>query len=327
MSAVLLEKVSRHLKSYWKTSKKLSVETKISSLFLFCDMLFCHFAFGSDDAEYLEYKFYEKSCFARGKFLTKRKYGRLLNILSGGKKKEDLLDKRAMLSRLRPYIKRYVALSDEMELDEIVRKVRELGGAILKPIGGLCGIGIEKIGSSDGDIEHLRERAKNEVLIVEEVIKNHPAVAKLNPPSLNTFRVITTRDRQGELKIMQVVLRMGVSDSCVDNLHNGGIAASVDYVLGIIDGPAFDVNLNKYPVHPTSGEVLLGYKLPAVDTLSEYIKSLADKIPDVRHVGWDVAYTEKYGWDLVEANFFWPGLGVLQICDGKGKYEALRSIV
>ena len=290
-------------------------------------MLFCHFAFGSDDAEYLEYKFYEKSCFARGKFLTKRKYGRLLNILSGGKKKEDLLDKRAMLSRLRPYIKRYVAFSDEFGFDEIVKKIRELGCVIIKPMGGLCGRGIEKISSSDKDIEHLRERAKNEVLIVEEIIRNHPTVAQLNPPTLNTLRVITTRDARGNLKIMQIVLRMGVGDTCVDNLYNGGIAASVNQDLGIIDGPAFDIDLNKYLVPPTSGLVLLGYKLPAMDTLFEYIKSLADKIPDVRHVGWDVAYTEKYGWDLVEANFFWPGLGVLQICDGKGKYEALRSIV
>lgn len=52
---------------------------------------------------------------------------------------------------------------------------------------------------------------------------------------------------------------------------------------------------------PGTDLLMVGFKLPNYDILVRTVKEAAEKIPQVRYIGWDIAITEN-GVDFIEAN-------------------------
>ena len=168
----------------------------------------------------------------------------------------------------------------------------------------------------------LDDRRNGGEFMIEEVLKNHPNVARLNSLSLQTLRVETCIDAKGGFHLLNVLLMMGTTKTIVSNCHSGGIMCHVNIKTGKIDGEGWNPVGLSYSVHPSSNIPLIGFEVPFVMELEDYIRKVAYTMPNARYVGWDVAITPQ-GFELIEGNFC-PGQ-CTQTCDGIPKYNLLKS--
>ena len=187
----------------------------------------------------------------------------------------------------------------QVEIENFIKKHHVV---IAKPNNGEQGHGVIKIVSDDRTaINELLSQCKKEPFVVEECLINTPEIAEINSSSLNTIRCYTFIDKYGKPHIMEIMLRVGLSGSHVDNWGSGGVGYCFDVETGICSQYGLDKLNRPYTYHPGSNYLMIGFKLPEFDKLKEYIYSLVKLAPSARYVGWDIAITPK-GYDLVEMN-------------------------
>lgn len=176
---------------------------------------------------------------------------------------------------------------------------------IVKPTFGNYGNGVRVIDLAE---RTSKDGLENELLDVypegytaEELIVQSEALGAFHPSSVNTIRLTTARQSNGEIYIIhRPFIRLGQGGRCVDNGGNGGIIAAIDYETGIIKG-AIDERMNHYVIHPDSKKTILGYRIPQWKEAKDFVVELANVLPDLKYCGWDLALTDK-GWVMVEAN-------------------------
>lgn len=194
-----------------------------------------------------------------------------------------------------------------------------------KPVKGEGGDGIvmiEKISDTQVkcndkliDIFNVFEVLNNqEEYVVQEGIIQRSDIAKINPSSVNTLRVIT-QWRDGSVVIAVCVLRMGRGGKFVDNSHQGGLSVLVDKESGVLAGLAsMEVSEDKLDRHPDSGVLFHGYKIEDWTSTKSQILAMASKIPEVQELAWDIAI-EDSGALAIEINYGY-GIDHLQCCAG-----------
>ena len=142
---------------------------------------------------------------------------------------------------------------------------------------------------------------KTNDLLLEECITQHPSMS-FNNTSVNTIRVYSVLDRQGKAHILKAVLRAGVGDSVVDNFHSGGVIYPVNIEHGFIEASGVRrLDRKEVIIHPGTDIIMLGFKIPHWEQLIETVKMMAESLPQVRYIGWDMVITPE-GVDMIEAN-------------------------
>lgn len=71
--------------------------------------------------------------------------------------------------------------------------------------------------------------------VIQICVENPENLSKLNPSSVNTFRVISYRAPSGSVKIAPVFMRIGRNDSFLDNAHAGGIFVGIEHDGRLLD--------------------------------------------------------------------------------------------
>ena len=142
--------------------------------------------------------------------------------------------------------------------------------------------------------------------LIEETIIQHKELEKLNPYAVNSFRIVTLL-KDGKVYILDNALRINldkeVSIGCQDayvKLNENGTLAS----------PFVDDLANIITKHPLTGQNLTKIKIPYVKEAFEMVKEAALVVPQIRYIGWDVAFTKK-GPIIVEGNEY-PSYGLIQ---------------
>jgi hypothetical protein len=161
-------------------------------------------------------------------------------------------------------------------------------------------------------------------VIIEQVIVQHPEMARMNPFSVNTIRVITMLDHEGKVHIITTCVKFGGSAKCISNTLGGGYCCHVNTETGIIDGLGHDIHGNKVFHHPVSGVVIPGYQIPNWEGVYNYVCQLAMVMPEGRYIGWDVVILEN-GYDVTEGNLH-PGQD-FQACDGIGRWNQIKALI
>jgi len=140
--------------------------------------------------------------------------------------------------------------------------------------------------------------------LIQEKIKQHPALAVYHPNSLNTVRVYVYRSvKENSINIINTTFRMGLGNTLVDNITSGGIMAKVDEI-GNICGFALDPKRNrKYYQHPDTG-IAFNSQLPDWDKLRVLSIKTAQKVLYTRLVGLDACYDIDGNWRMIEINLF-----------------------
>ncbi len=137
--------------------------------------------------------------------------------------------------------------------------------------------------------------------VIEEMIEQHPVLARLNPTSVNTLRIWVVEGSSG-VDVAAAFLRVGRRGSQVDNTAAGGLACAVDLDSGVIR-EALDLTTarDEYRTHPDSATELVGVQIPYWPECKQLACNALRVLPGARFAGMDVAVTAN-GPTVVEYN-------------------------
>lgn len=192
--------------------------------------------------------------------------------------------------------------------DEALELCSNLSGAIIKPtLEGTWGQGVQLIRSENGFIPELNCSVKDlfkkygRSYIIQERFEQHDDIAKLNPTSLNTLRVMSWR-RGNEVIILYAVIRIGRMNQVIDNETAGGIKADIDLNTGKIKGVAF--GNPQEPLMPKTdvGTVLDGYQIPCFSKILDLVKEMHLRLPYFNLIGWDMTVDKQGNPGMIEWN-------------------------
>ena len=177
---------------------------------------------------------------------------------------------------------------------------------IAKPVGGQCGVGIEKhtvSDNSEAELRSLYDLLVSKDMLLEECLIAHDDI-NLGTTALSTFRIITMIDRKGTVHILKAKYRAGIGDSITDATDGLCVHYPISIKYGVIEGPGISINeLNSdyFFYHPGCNKLMVGMKIPMWDRVLEIVTKAALTIPQVRYVGWDVAITNN-SVEIIEGN-------------------------
>ena len=268
------------------------------------DILFCRFIYGTVTREYFSFNFEYLSHEARKTYLTRNNKYPYYRKFNNSDYTDYLNYKTETYRKFKEFYKRDVlCLYDDNDYSRFVDFIKTHNRFIYKPADDYGGHGVEIYDINEYEsIKDLFDLIiYNGPCVIEELIKQADPIASLHPDSVNTMRVVAFLSPSGETKIQWAFLRMGMGGSHTDNMSSGGLAVMVDEDTGIVYLPGRDWLGKDHLFHPDSGIKLVGFQIPEWEKLLDMVKKLSNVIPEIRLVGWDLAYTDK-GWIFVEGN-------------------------
>lgn len=193
---------------------------------------------------------------------------------------------------------------------------------------------IEKVGKNiiinNGNMsldEFLKEVNTEREFIMQERIVQHPDLAKFNPGTTNTVRIVTTKFNKNA-HVFAATLRIGSNKNAyLDNAHQGGTFVGVDDETGKLKEwgyYAFADGKTREKFHPVSNIVYLNQQIPYWKETLDLVKKLHTYCDYYTSIGWDVVITEN-GPKIIELNTYWAN-DIIQGPHGglKQKWEELR---
>lgn len=216
----------------------------------------------------------------------------------------------------------FVALEKGFERKAIPERLRELGKIAYKINYGGSGSGFRLLEYERGGYFINREPASLQEIealldadnyLLEAYCVQGRFENELFPDSVNTLRISTAENKNGDIEVMFALQRMGrVPKSCVDNANAGGILAKIDLDTGRMDvgwvyaGGSFykeDGSEARYAIHPITGCPIEGRIIPNWNRLKEQILRLHGQLRflGIPQIAWDVALTDD-GFKIIEAN-------------------------
>jgi hypothetical protein len=146
---------------------------------------------------------------------------------------------------------------------------------------------------------------------VQQCIKQHTKMASFNESSVNTVRVYTYFNSNGEYEILRTVQRFGGKGSVVDNASAGG-----GYCLirsdGIVDRNIFrSLSMGKSQLE--SG---VTKEIPSYDKICCATLELHRRLPYFDLIGWDMAVDEDGIPVVLEYNCVAPSIDIPQTAGG-----------
>ncbi len=202
---------------------------------------------------------------------------------------------------------------------------------VLKPVWGLMGKGIHFISLSDVDalerlIEHDDVDDEYSDYLVQERIRQHPELERMNPHSVNSIRIVTFLVPEGRVEFIAAMLRTSSSASPVDNFSAGGMVAGIDLDTGALkkEGVIKTPKIRVLTRHPVTGTELMGFRVPYWEEIKETAARGQKTFHYIKSIGWDFAVTPE-GPVIIEANQEWGTAG-LQAANGGLLTEKNRKL-
>jgi hypothetical protein len=285
---------------------KKSNKTKIG---IIVDIVYCVLKYEISIMEYFQFDFSMVDKEERIQYVGTPLFGKFLSIMNPNARRSILYNKLKTLETFAPFIKRsYATLTDLRAKNDSAAKVlnNKSGKIVLKSIFGEGGAKIEVIPVQGLDTEAIIQRlAATGNDFIEEFVIQHKDLMRLSPSGVNTLRIITQLTVHDEVQILAAFLRISIN-SVVDNGHAGNMAAPVNLSTGIVDGPAFFIDMTKPDeyYHPITGVQIPGFRIPYWKEIIQFVKDAALYNKESRSVGWDIAVTDE-GPLLIEGNNTW----------------------
>lgn len=155
------------------------------------------------------------------------------------------------------------------------------------------------------NIEKLFDTYKANFL-VQEAIQQHPEMARLNPTSLNTVRIMTYWSKNGVV-VLYAVVRMGRVGAVVDNASAGGLYCGVKED-GYLKEKAYTLTPFSEHTKTDTGVILKDFRIPMYKELKKKAVELHQQLPYSKFIGWDLSVNKDNEIELVEINANCPGL-------------------
>jgi hypothetical protein len=195
---------------------------------------------------------------------------------------------------------------------DAAERLRRQTTVVVKPTRGRGGDGVRL--ASPVDVENMVAPTGTDLLVQERAVQ-HPELARISPGSLNTVRVLAVRLPEHGPVLAAAVHRWGVAGTGpVDNISSGGLCSRVDLTTGRLDtavGRARARRRVEFDRHPDTGAPIAGVLVPEWDAVRRLALELMDAFPELSHVGWDLAVTDR-GVKVIEGNGNLPNVSVFQ---------------
>lgn len=280
-------------KNYKKLNNVISyINNKyyIGKLYLLIDILFCKIKYKANLNDYKMFSMYLLNNKERKTILTSGKNLILTNKLNDYSKLHIFENKNEFNEVFGDYLKRKWMFINRKNYNEFEFFIKNMDYIIAKPNDNTEGKRIEKIKVGDYSIKELYNYLKDkDLLLVEEVIKQHNYLNKLYSKSINRVTVVTILYNDITY-IISINLNLG-NNSIVDSLKRGGMTNKIDIETGTSLHPFCDRGLNNYYFHPVTKEKINNIKLPYINEIKSLVKDLSKIIKTVRYVSWDIAIT------------------------------------
>lgn len=265
------------------------------------DMLWCSVRYEMGFRDYAVWDIRLLKARERATWMTHPKAFRLNKTLNGPDSKVILGDKARFLTDFADLVGREWIDAADATVEDLAAFLGKHPRVIAKPAAGEGGSGISIFETADIDdvAAWQAERIAQDQTLLEQVLTQHDDLNAIYPDSVNTVRMITYRDPQGELHVIASVLRIG-NGAVIDNFASGGMFTMLDDD-GVAEYPGVDKQSNIYRQHPVTGTTIKGVKVPFYREVVAMIADAAGRLPTVPYVGWDIAITPS-GPALIEAN-------------------------
>ena len=150
--------------------------------------------------------------------------------------------------------------------------------------------------------------------LLQVPLRQHEAVARLNPTSVNTFRVLTWRHREA-VHVLSTFVRVGRSGSVVDNVSAGGfgVALADD---GSLAERGYTITGTSATHHPDHGYAFGETNVPAPTAIHDVCRAAHEQIPGLDLLAWDLALSESGVPTILEVNVGWIDINIHQFCTG-----------
>jgi len=203
----------------------------------------------------------------------------------------------------------------------------EVESVMIKPTSAGHGHGImlcEKLGNGEFLLNHTEKITINDLYarmcnsiytenqcihdsyLIQEVLKQHPFFDQYGTSCTQTVRIVTYARLSGEIDILAILFKMGISGAHIDNIGMTGLAARVDE-NGIISHASQEIDgiLKRCDRHPKTNAPIKDQKIPLLEEAVKLAKRAQRLVPQIRTVGWDVAITDNDKAVIIEGNTYW----------------------
>lgn len=208
--------------------------------------------------------------------------------------------------------------------------------AFAKPSDGQLGQGIFSLRIEDGKtfadgeeiaMDDLIQRVVSSDYLIQEKIYQHPDMAAFCPSCINSIRLQTVMDMEGNVHPFGAGVRMGRMGSSVDNWAKGGVFVGIDRENGCLMDtgflkPQYGTSVKE---HPDSKIKFYGYQIPFYKEAEEMALKLHKYLYRCHSVGWDIAITED-GPMFIEGNGWWE-ISLVQAVHGGLKQQIEKYFV
>ena len=177
-------------------------------------------------------------------------------------------------------------------LDDAVAKCSDLGDVIIKPTLSSHGKGVQKLHVENGVVDAKGTKLKDLLLdygknfLIQELVKQHPAMDALNPDSVNSIRIVTYRKGM-EVLALYAAIRIGRKGEQIDNESAGGISAKIN-MDGTLCKYAYGAPGQDKIELTDTGVKLEDYQVPSFDKAIAVVKAQHLNLPFQDLVGWDI---------------------------------------
>lgn len=188
------------------------------------------------------------------------------------------------------------------------------GSFILNRVEHKYGINNNSEYKSDEQIVDLLQKGD---WIVQALISQHPNLQRLYPDSVNTIRLQTVMDADGNVHPFGAILRVGRNGNVVDNWAKGGILVGIDMEKGALMKygfikPSFGTIV--LTEHPDTKVVFYNYPVPYFREAVLMAIRLHKNLYRCHSIGWDISITPE-GPIFIEGNGLWE-ISMVQIAHG-----------
>lgn len=296
------------IRSLLKVARLEHARSGRSTLALLYDIVRCRRLYGTDLVDYMAYGFSMLGAEARWRYFS----GHDLYLVANSVNNRSQDNKWTSYQLLKPYYKRAMVHLLESSAGEVDAFLEEQETFFAKTLEGCGGYGVAYVEQKDYASRKalLADLKSKEMFLLEEPIRQHPALNQITEVSVNTLRVLSVRSKEGEIAFLPTVLRVGLGKLKVDNVSSGGTYTFLDE-NGIIGLDAYyQENLDYIKgseicleVHPQTGFRPKGFQVPFYKETIQMVEEMAKQLPDCPLLGWDIAITEE-GPKLLEFNAF-----------------------
>ena len=122
--------------------------------------------------------------------------------------------------------------------------------------------------------------------IMQAAVKQHEMLARLNPSSLNTIRIVTFFF-EGEVHVLSRFFRVGAPNAKVDNIGAGGYGCPIRP-----DGSLSEKAVNRKAEWVTENSVGVKFadiRIPEFERVLETVKTAHKRLAHFKLIGWDMS--------------------------------------